>query len=304
MQRSNIQWTDYTANPIRYRNRETGATEWACVRVSQGCVNCYAEALARRYHRGGPFTAGNMAGLEPFVDERELWQMRRSKAISGKRVFVGDMTDVFGDWVTDEMLDRLFAVFAVRQDVTWQVLTKRPERARAYITARHRFSYVMNHVPEGQVLNGRSRWPLPNVWLGASVEDQRAANTRIRLLLDTPAAVRFLSCEPLLGPVAIQPWLLSVPTIDWVIVGGESGPGARLCNIEWIRSLVWQCQSAQVPVFVKQLGSRPIALDTELWERGTYVPMYVPVKVRHSHGGDPAEWPEDLRVREFPQGGE
>lgn len=125
------------------------------------------------------------------------------------------------------------------------------------------------------------QWPLPNVWLGVSVEDQQRADLRIPALLDTPAAVRFLSCEPLLGPVDLTR-IRRIPvggSIAWVIVGGESGAGARPMELDWARTLVEQCKAAYVPVFVKQLGS--------VWAGG-------------GHGGDMGAWPADLRVREFP----
>ena len=195
-----------------------------------------------------------------------------------------------------------------------------------------------------------SNWPLPNVWLGVSVEDQAAADDRIPELLDTPAAVRFLSCEPLLEPVDLEPWLRRVATsgpgwrmtggsamaiadivLDWVIVGGESGPGARPCDLAWIRGIVAQCQAAGVSAFVKQLGSKPVtamrgswinelqrhgpdiqqpygrvacgACKTEecelLWSGvRPHVERWLPLRDRA--GRDMGEWPEDLRVREFP----
>ncbi len=140
--------------------------------------------------------------------------------------------------------------------------------------------------------------PPPNVWFGVSVEDQPRADERIPLLLDIPALVRWLSVEPLIGPVDLSgqrlewlapfhetdPLLVRTPRVDWVVVGGESGPGARPCDVEWIRDIVRECQSAAVPVFVKQLGARPDMAP-----------------VQHPKGGDPAEWPDDLRVRQYPE---
>jgi protein gp37 len=158
------------------------------------------------------------------------------------------------------------------------------------------------------------RWPLPNVWLGVSVEDQAAADERIPALLDTPAAVRSLSCEPLLEPVDLEPWLRRVATsgpgwrmtggsamaiadivLDWVIVGGESGPGARPCDVGWIRDIVGQCRAAEVPVFVKQAGSKPYD-DISLTD-GRFLAR---LRLRDRAGRDMSEWPEDLRVREWP----
>lgn len=144
------------------------------------------------------------------------------------------------------------------------------------------------------------QWPLPNVWLGVSVEDQATADERIPLLLRTPAAVRFVSYEPALGPVNLLRYM-SVPLaeidnpgamLDWVIVGGESGPGARPFDIQWARNTVAQCKAAGVACFVKQVGSVPM----ERGERWRYEP-----KLKDRKGGDWEEWPEDLRVREFPE---
>lgn len=312
MNKTSIEWTDYTANPLKFRTAD-GRVVWACVKTSPGCTNCYAEHLSTRYagvRRAGDWNAGTMAGLTPFLDEAELRKMLTYKPAAWKRVFVGDMTDVFGEWVPDELLDRLFAIFASRQDVTWQVLTKRPERMRAYLSG---IDVPLRWVSDAKALgvdpfDFDPKWKnrgLANVWLGVSCEDQQRADERIPELLQTPAAVRFISAEPLLGPMDLyrggftllepvkSPSGTKWPGLDWVIVGGESGVGARPCNLEWIRSLVGQCQAAGVQAFVKQLGGEP----------------YDGLSVVDSHrrrvhtkgkGGDPSEWPEDLRVREFP----
>lgn len=165
--------------------------------------------------------------------------------------------------------------------------------------------------------------PPANVWFGVSVEDQTRANKRIPLLLEIPARVRWLSVEPLLGPVDLtridgdQSGSRSmcmvnsltgrhtdmgrscpdVPCIDWVVVGGESGPKARPCNVEWIRSIVSECNAAKVPAFVKQIGAFPVG--TGISEVGE--PYACDLKLRHPKGGDPVEWPEALRIREFPE---
>jgi protein gp37 len=194
-----------------------------------------------------------MEHLEPFMDEAELRKMLTAKTVggvpvSGSRCFVGDMTDVFGEWVPFELLHQLFAVFGKRPDVTWQVLTKRPDRM-------------------AQFFNGIG-CP-PSVWLGTSVENQAAADDRIPHLLRTPAAVRFLSCEPLVGPVDLRDVANvcqncddiagcdcdSPPLgIDWVIAGGESGPDARPCDPGWFRDLEYQCAMAGIPFHFKQWG--------------------------------------------------
>ena len=286
--RTSIEWTDYTTNLIRYRDPE-GRIVHGCIKVSAGCANCYASAWSARGltgERGGAFTAKRQATLTLYFDDAEAQRILRTR-VTGKRIFVGDMTDVFGEWVPDEMLDRMFAVFALRPDLTFQVLTKRPERMRAYFTTRDTAGAIAVTIrevaPDGGLAAMRAmgthvlrdvvqkRWPLPNVWLGVSVEDQAAADERIPALLDTPAAVRFLSCEPLLEPVDLEPWLRRVATsgpgwrmtggsamaiadivLDWVIVGGESGPGARPCDVGWIRDIVGQCRAAGVAFWAKQ----------------------------------------------------
>lgn len=253
MQKTNIGWTDYSVNPLKYRDTN-GRVRWACAKVSAGCTNCYSEALAKRWSRGADYNAGEVAKLTPYLDEKELHQMRTSKKLAGTRVFVGDMTDVFGEWVPDELLDRLFTTFAERPDVTWQVLTKRAERMRAFLSDGGRCP---------------AKWPLPNVWLGVSCEDQTRADERIPHLLNTPASVRFISAEPLIGAIdlhgaryeiapgrkhgAVSPWK---PSLDWVIVGGESGPRFRDCRVGWIEVIVRDTQHHNVPVFVKQDAHR------------------------------------------------
>lgn len=219
---SNIEWTDCTSNPIRYRRKSDGKDVWACVKVSPGCAHCYAERLALRFNKGKLFIAANMEEVEPYFSEAEAANLLKSKKLAGKRVFVGDMTDMFGEWVTDAMLDKLFAVFALRPDVTFQVLTKRAERMREYTTAEHlwgRLHEVVKHRmgydnPKRPAINRRDL-PLKHVHLGVSVEDQQRADERIPLLLQTPAAVRFLSCEPLLGPISLRdvPGLNKLPTV-------------------------------------------------------------------------------------------
>ena len=201
------------------------------------------------------------------------------------------------------------------------VLTKRPERMQRYISG------VVAPGTAERVAAGLAPRTMaevvtvaPNIFLGTSVEDQKAADERIPHLLATPAAVRFLSCEPLIGPVDLTRWLrrscrferdgvsLDVahkcpepyPLLDWVIVGGESGPRARPCDLSWMRSLVEQCKSADVPVFCKQLGSNPVRYDDQFTEEADDDGRLLRA-IRESHGRDMSEWPEDLRVREWPR---
>lgn len=279
MQLSKIEWTHFTSNPLKYRDA-TGKIVWGCVHKSGGCKRCYAEALARRYGRGKAFTAAHMAALTPFVDEKELRHIRRFKKASGKRCFLGDMTDVFGEWVPDGIRDQIWNAMAYRNDVTFQVLTKRPEVALKYLSD----SWGID-VPE-------------NIWLGVSAEDQKTADERIPLLLRTPVKVRFVSYEPALGPVDFSAYLNGRPIsspypvgLDWIIVGGESGPDSRSMNIDWARTTVRACKQACVPVFVKQLGAKPVFEHMTI-ER---------LQLKSRKGADVTEWPIDLRVRQFPE---
>lgn len=290
-EKTGIAWTSSTWNPVR-----------GCAPVSPGCANCYAARMASRFAGPGqPYqglaSGGRWAGAARFVPEMLDLPLRWRKP---RRVFVNSMSDLFHDDVTDEQIAAVFGVMSVCHRHTFQILTKRPERmvrwfrwiGRAVGTnattgamvaiatdpligceicaARHA------RIPPAQIDRPRV-WPLPNVWLGVSVEDQARADERIPLLLQTPAAVRFVSCEPLLGEVRFV-GSAGAGRIDWVIVGCESGPRARPCSVEWIRSIVRQCKSAGVPVFVKQI-------------------RLADGRLRH----DPAEWPADLRVREYPR---
>lgn len=352
MQKSNIEWTDFTANPLKYRTKD-GAVVWACIHKSGGCINCYAEALAHRYRRGEAFTAPNMEGLTPFMDEKELRQMLTYKPAAGQRCFVGDMTDLFGEWVPFELLDRLFAVFAFRSDITWQVLTKRPERMLQYLIEiqdddkdKHRWEAEAVEITNSPCAAGMvsdTDWPLPNVWLGVSCEDQKAADQRIPLLLKTPAAIRFVSYEPALGPVdfrnvkcvgagsmdALSGRYHETDScgdgLDWIIVGGESSYSARPFEVEWARETMRQCEQTKTPVFLKQLGSYVRGRSTGFlvdqfemqdgsWRRLPIIVVpgmekwcaetrrdAIGFRLYDVKGGDPRQWPTDLRIREFPK---
>lgn len=350
MQRSNIEWTTFTANPIVYERKSDGRRVWACVKKSPGCKHCYAEALAKRYGRGAEFNEHEMSNLTVLVDEKQIRRIVTAKTIGGvpvdgSMVFIGDMTDVFGDWVPFELLDVVFAAFALRPSLIGQFLTKRPDRAREYFATPGRaglVAYALGkmtdvHDPDFSKINAALKrlesWPLSNVWLGTSCERQAEADERIPELLRTPAAVRFISAEPLLEPLNVCPWIHADwssslnwwkfasdpnPAIDWVIVGGESGPGARPLRPHWIRNIIGPCRTAKTPVFIKQLGSHVIdrndagfegdtpggwPMDTEnacLTGQG-WQGDPVRVRLRDRKGGDMSEWPADLRVRELPE---
>lgn len=259
---SAIEWTDQTWNPT------TG-----CDQVSPGCDHCYALSMATRlkamgqprYQRDGdPRTSGPGFALTMHADTLSTplrWRTPR-------RVFVNSMSDLFHPRVSDQFLAQVWEVIAATPQHTYQILTKRHARLRSL------FPRQQPPAP-----------PLPHVHIGVSVEDQHHAHLRIPALLNTDIAVRFLSCEPLLAPVDLTTWLQppQPPRLDWVIIGGESGPDARPCDLDWIRSLITQCHAAGVAVFVKQLGS--------VWARQHHT---------DPKGGDCAQWPTDLRIRQFP----
>lgn len=335
---TSIEWTSATWNPIRARTKLAGKVGWHCEKVSAGCAHCYAETFnGRRLPGGGTgvdYTKRSRSEVETYIDEDVLAQPLRWR--KPRKVFVCSMTDLFGEWVSDEQLDRVFAVMALCSHLTFQCLTKRPERMRAYVESlaaldgRARARRLAGPLAAGasDENTGPLPWPLPNLWPGVSVEDQATADERIPHLLATPAAVRFVSVEPLLDRVDLT-WLRThegntnalagwrsddfescgvprrtVNRIDWVIVGGESGPGARPCDVAWIRSLVEQARAAAVPVFAKQLGAHYVdAVNGIGGVAARPDPTLVPSirRLRDRKGGDPSEWPEDLRVREFPK---
>jgi protein gp37 len=338
---SDIEWTDATWNPV------TG-----CTRVSPGCDNCYAARAAATRLKNTPQYRGlavvTPSGRAAFNGTVRLLPERLEEPLHWRRprrVFVNSMSDLFHEQIPDEFI---LSVFDVMRQCTWsggqgcgriagdghtfQVLTKRPERMLDFMS---RLRWNGN----GLVLDAAPTWKAPltmmrQIWLGVSVEDQQRADERIPLLLQTPAAVRFISAEPLLGPVdlmgdpdPVRRWLKGGyreargvltdrwrPGLDWVIVGGESGPGARPMDVAWARSIVAQCKAAGVSCFVKQLGARSFDTDplrSGRWPKATRVsrrdpdgcPHIFDLTLSDRKGGDPSEWPEDLRVREWPRAG-
>jgi protein gp37 len=291
---THIEWTDTTWNILS-----------GCTRVSAGCDHCYIERTPpfrmahRKFDGTGPGSTTGVQLHPARLDQPLHWRKPR-------KVFVNSLADLFHDEVTDEYIAKVFAVMALARRHTFQVLTKRPARMRSLLS-RESFPELVTTwawrlgagraraLPRGGSNYSPSAvaWPLPNVWLGVSVESQQWADIRIPALLDTPAAVRFLSCEPLLGPVKLAPeWLVPkanlcsysgttakdhamlaeilraatrkfaaehgeqpLAFVDWVICGGESGPGARPMHPDWARSLRDQCVSAGVPFLFKQWGA-------------------------------------------------
>jgi protein gp37 len=357
MATTKIEWCDRVWNPVR-----------GCSVISPGCHHCYAMRQAHRFSKAGlPFeglTKQTSAGpqwtgairlIEDALLEPLSWR-------NPQRIFVNSMSDLFHEDVPDAFLDRVMTVMALSSWHTFQVLTKRADRMRSYLKALtlDRIVALANAQADGSPANlsvhdnlttiaRRARehayrdephrmprrlvLPLPNAWFGVSVEDQKRADERIPQLLETPAAVRFISAEPLLGPLNLRvdlrqflpdgfiaamadkpydPSTLS-KRLDWVIVGGESGRGARPFDVSWARSIVHQCKAASVPVFVKQLGAdvRDAAAERDdmgardVWPAG-WMPMIDGRRawrpdLADRKGGDPQEWPSDLRIREFPR---
>lgn len=312
---STIQWTDATWQIT------TG-----CTVVSPGCTNCYAMRVAGtrlRNHpsrvgltqdsKAGPVWTGEVRFNEQWLDQPLRWKRAR-------RIFVCAHGDLFHESVPDEAIDKVFAVMALAPHHTFQILTKRAKRMREYFAARQEgdpwaeaADYLTDllAIEDGHAIVLEPRdMPLPNVWLGVSVEDQTRADERIPDLLATPAAVRFISAEPLLGPVHLGylgwpsgpapsrrtgcsaltgaryengEYIGSYPRLDWCIVGGESGQRARRFHVEWAESLLDQCRAAGTAFFMKQMGTNPIGIA------GTT-----------GKGDDPMQWPATLRVREMP----
>lgn len=290
---SKIEWTDHTFNPW-----------WGCQRVSPGCEHCYAETFAKRVGLKvwGPSSSserrffGDKHWREPLK-----WNAAAEREGRRARVFCASMADVFEERA--DLVDhraRLFRLIEATTRLDWLLLTKRPENIRR----------LAAECSWGNV------WP-ENVWIGTTCEDQARANARIPHLLQVPAAVRFVSYEPALGPVdftsitsslgpngeeyfdalscdvdAVDDVRFGGAVVDWIIVGGESGGKARPFDLEWARSVIEQGRAAGTAVFVKQLGARPTGdwSDVEQW----------PEKLAHK-GDKIDEWPEDLRVREWPR---
>jgi protein gp37 len=280
--KTGIEWTDATWNPV------TG-----CTHVSTGCDHCYAASLAsgRLAHLPayeGLAEDGKFNGTIRLLPERLDQPLRWKKP---RMIFVNSMSDLFHDGIPDAYIGTVFDVMARATQHTFQVLTKRPGRMRSLLS-RWTVDGIQTdpgylfppHRPVGSATTKAPLWtPPPNVWLGTSAEDQKWADVRIPQLLGTPAAVRFVSAEPLLGPIDLGLEFDFQRRLDWVIVGGESGNGARPMHPDWARSIRDQCTAAGVAFLFKQAGE---VLAGE-W------------RCKSKKGTDPAEWPEDF-PREYP----
>ena len=263
--KTGISWTDHTFNPW-----------WGCIRVSEGCIHCYAETFAKRmgldiWGPGQRRFFGDKHWNEPL-----LWNKKAEQEGMRKKVFCASMADVFEDFKgLEEQRERLWHLIAATPNLIWLILTKRIEN-------------VESMLPIGWM------WPnFPrNIWLGTTTENQSEFDSRWPVLENIgrswSISQLFISCEPLLGPIDLQDWLDEDwehnedeswyrRGIDWVICGGESGVSCRPMNVDWARSLKDQCKDSDVPFFMKQLGGFPDKKD------------------------DPSQWPEDLRVQEWPE---
>lgn len=314
-----IPWCDETWNPL------TG-----CTRVSDGCKNCWAFELHDRRHRAyldgkklapqyaQPFSEVQM--LEERLEQPSRWRKPR-------RIFVNSMSDLFHPAVHDLFRSDVFGVMDATPRHTYIILTKRPQEMLDW------FNRIKHPREVGAVqkwsmgIDQKTEvWPLPNVILGISAENQKTLDARTPLLFQTPAAARAISLEPLLGPVDCTGALLLEPPLDWLIVGGESGPKARPMHPDWPLAVAAQCRAAGVPFFCKQSGAwRPKswgarATNGRRWgtltTAGAWFESTTPwngqtlddstereeVMVRYGNSGaDPSEWPKDLRVQQFPE---
>ena len=288
--KTEISWTDATWNPIRGCSMAPGSE-------LGGCLRCYAARLNARNlpDLRSPTTGESFARILPtgprwtgkveVIEKQLLLPLKWRKP---KRIFVNSMSDLFHEALSDEDIDRVFAVMALCPQHTFQVLTKRPGRMLKYFAKPNGFGFTWR---EGYIQNAvyainrdkhfaLKQWPLPNLWLGVSIENQKTADARIPILLKTPAAIRFVSYEPALGPIDFDcrnclekgdPSTCQFDycpcSLDWVICGGESGPGARPMEQEWAQTIRDQCVSADIPFFFKQWGEN---CDTHQMPEETY----------------------------------
>lgn len=292
-----IGWTDETINPIRARDKRTGEVGWFCEKVGPECKFCYAATMNMWRGNGLRYTADHAPFAEMFYEPEKMERVLGWR--KPRKIFPFDMTDMFHPMVRDEWLDHIFAVIALARQHTFQLLTKRHERMHGYMNApdtRRRvalkimdvvaklkpatMSIPFEHRPDSTEDDPRfwAIWPLPNAWMGVSAGDQDSADKRVPVLMQTPAAKRWVSNEPSLEGVSFWPWLSKDAPVrlDWIVWGGESGMGARPADPAWARLVADQCEASGTPLFVKQMGG---------------------VKDKRE---DLEDLPCDLRIRRFP----
>lgn len=304
-ERTRIEWADHSWSPWR-----------GCTKVSPGCAHCYAETLAKRnptvlgeWGRGRPRVLAKNWN-DPVRWNKRAAPLRLENAVGESFTVSARRPRVFPslcDWLDDEVpiewLARFLTLIHETPHLDWLLLTKRPEN---FGTRANRASAYLFRDPVGEALAAEwvESWldgnAPANVWFGVSVEDQERAEERIPQLLQIPARCRWLSLEPLLGPVELAYPCFngadsfgSLEGLHWLVIGGESGPKARPCAIEWVQSLVNQGREASLPVFVKQLGSNPVVVDRRCGD-------YRQFTINDQKGGDEYEWPAELRVRQWP----
>lgn len=328
--KSAIEWTDATWNPIV-----------GCSVLTPGCTHCYAmgmaariEAMTASLQAKGQTGAPHYNGTTRKVNGKAVWTGKLAMAPdhiltepltwrTPRRIFVNSMGDLFHEDVPDEWIDKVFAVMALAPQHTFQVLTKRAKRMREYFEkidtelraageqgyAPRRLDQIACDITRSPCTAGwmeEQDWPLPNVWLGVSAERQQEADERIPEVLATPAAVRFVSAEPLLGqidfyetsaamPVEGHPWKNGpiLQGIDWIIVGGESGPGARPMHPAWARSIRDQCAAAGVAFFFKQWGEYlPVGQNLHGCGKVHGATAAKPGRMKLHYGGTPQQAPK------------
>jgi len=295
-----IAWTDETWGPIR-----------GCSRVTKSCINCYAESIAKRFSGEGLAYEGLVRlskkdgsplgwnGVVKPVPKRLLDPLRWQRA---RKIFVNSMSDTFHENLPDSEIDKIMAVMGIARRHTYQSLTKRPQRMKEYLADPDLPRRLWEAAQEIWPRARSTPWPetvgplnphrdfhprnWPWVWLGVSVGDQPEAEDFVPILCEIDAALVWISQEPQHGPIEYRDeWL---KRIDWIVIGGESGHEARNFEVAWARRTIAQARAAKVPVFMKQLGKWPVGSDG--W----------PIKISDGHGAKVEEWPEDLRVREWP----
>lgn len=339
-QTTGIEWTDATWNPVRGCSRVSEGcrncyAERQAARFATPGIGVLGEEGKIPSERPAAYKAGPFYGFVTKVNGHPAWtgkvELVESHLLDPLkwkdpiRIFVNSMSDLFHENLPDEAIDQVFAVMALCPQHTFQILTKRPKRMLEYLrtiplgghdgsndSRQYRVVLAIRNISDKFKSVQRDnlilpKWPLPNVWLGVSVENHSTAHERVPILRQVPAAVRFISQEPQIDYIE---WGLvgGVSGIDLLIQGGESGPGARPFDLKWARTTRDECKAASVAYFLKQVGAKPIDTDPKRWQHRMRIGdgnqeynRYIKVKLLDRKGGDISEWEEALRVREFPK---